>query len=88
MYPEIASTGYRQHISTADTYWRGRDLMLSSTRSTPKHFSLCSRLARIQIDTSSKQADTKPTRALTSLADSCHRFECRLRMREGTAGDV
>ena len=40
MYPEIANRRYRQHISTGDTYWRGLDLMLSSTRSTPKHFSL------------------------------------------------
>jgi len=32
--------------------------MLSSTRSTPMHGFTCSRLARIQDDTSSKQADT------------------------------
>jgi len=41
MYPAVVNRGYRQHmISNADTYWHSWDLMLSSTRSTPKHFSL------------------------------------------------
>jgi len=59
MYPEVTNRGYRQHQSTADTYWRSRDLLLSSTRSTPK--------ARIQDDTSSKQVDTLSARLFTSL---------------------